>query len=251
MKIPMKNRNTLRMVAAMALTVATALGGNGLALAAGGGHGGGGGGGGHGGGGGGSHGGGGGGHFGGGSHAGGGGHFGGGAYAGGRSGFSGYGGHGGYGGYGGRVGYGGGYGWRGGYGGWGYGALGVGLFFAALPLYYSTLWADGVPYFYADDNYYQWDSSAGEYQTVTPPPEVERQAATQSADLIAYPKNGQSDAQAATDKTECRAWAATQSGFDPQAAAAATGTSNGAGMKHSDFMRAQAACLDGRGYSVQ
>jgi hypothetical protein len=128
--------------------------------------------------------------------------------------------------------------------------LGIGLYFAALPLYYSTLWADGVPYFYAEDNYYQWDSSAGEYQTVTPPPEVERQAATQSADLIAYPKNGQTDAQQATDKLECRAWAATQSGFDPQAAAA-TGAANGAGMKRSDYMRAQVACLDGRGYSVQ
>jgi hypothetical protein len=192
---------------------------------------------------------------------GGGGHFGGGAYAGGRSGFSGYGGHGGYGGYGGRVGYGGGYrggyggyhggyGWRGGYGGWGLGVLGVGVYFAALPLYYSTWWSDGVPYFYADDNYYQWDSAVGEYQTVTPPPEVERQATAQSPDLMAYPKTGQSDAQQATDKTECRAWATTQTGADPQAPVVA-GTDNGSAAKHSDYMRAQAACLAGRGYSVQ
>jgi len=79
---------------------------------------------------------------------------------------------------------------------------------------------------------------------------VERQAANQSADVIAYPKNGQSDAQAATDKAQCGAWAATQTGFDPQAAAAA-GASSSASMKHSDFLRAEAACLDGRGYSVQ
>jgi hypothetical protein len=78
----------------------------------------------------------------------------------------------------------------------------LGLYFATLPFYYSTLWADGVPYYYADDNYYQWDSNVGQYETVNPPAEVQRQAAMQSPNLIAYPKNGQSEAQQATDKSE-------------------------------------------------
>lgn len=146
---------------------------------------------------------------------------------------------------GGRGGYHGGYGWHGGYGGWGWGGLGVGLYFATLPYYYSTFWNAGVPYYYADDNYYQWDSSLGQYETVNPPPDVQRQA-EQASNLIAYPKNGQAQAQQAADKADCSTWAASQSGFDP------THTSTTESVnKHSDYMRAQAACLEGRGYSVQ
>jgi hypothetical protein len=247
---------TQRMLLVLAASLAvTAIGYSDIAIA----HpGGGGGGGGHSGGGGG-HSGGGGGHFVGGGHFGGGGHgfTGHGGYAGGY----GRGWHGGYGGGGYRGGYGGwhggygyrsgwgGYGWRGGYGGWGWGGLGIGLYFATLPFYYSTLWADGVPYYYADDNYFQWDSTVGQYQTVDPPVEVKRQAATMSPDLIAYPKNGQTETQQASDKSECRNWAVAQSGFDPSQSTTAGATSGS--TKRSDYMRAQAACLDGRGYSVE
>jgi hypothetical protein len=124
----------------------------------------------------------------------------------------------------------------------------LGLYFSALPLYYSTYWWDGIPYYYADDTYYTWDGPANEYQTVSPPPEVEQQAQSQvGGDLIAYPKNGQSDQQQAKDKSDCRQWAATQSGYNPTAApAATTATSN-----QWDYQRAQAACLEGRGYSVK
>lgn len=246
-------KRTTGMVLAAALT---AFAWSGAALA----HGGGGGGGGGHGGGGGGHGGGGSGHGGGGGHFSGGGHFGGGGYRGGYGGHyggggyrGGYGGHYGGGGYrggygrGGYGGYRGGYGWRGGYGGWGWGwgGLGIGLYFAALPYYYSTFWDAGVPYYYADDNYYQWDSNVGQYQTVNPPAEVQRQA-EQSSSLIAYPKNGQTQAQQTADKSDCTTWAASQSGFDPTQTATTEPTS-----KHSDYMRAQAACLEGRGYSVR
>jgi hypothetical protein len=66
-------------------------------------------------------------------------------------------------------------------------------------------------------------------------------------DLIAPPKNGQSEAQQAKDKYECHHWATTQSGFDPTQGAPAAGTAS----KRTDYMRAQEACLDGRGYSVR
>ncbi len=238
----------------------------------------GGGGGGHGGGGGG-HGGGGGGHGGGfgGGHGGGfsGGHAGGfsgghtGSYAGGYGGYhGGYGGYGGYrggyygGGYRGGYGYGwhGGYGgWRGGYwGGWGGGCwgcwglgwgLGLGLYFGALPYYYSTYYWGGVPYYYADNTYYNWDPNASQYVTVAPPSGLQAQVAGSApaagTDLIAYPKNGQSTDQQAKDKFDCHQWAVGQSGFDPS-----TGSS-AAANKRNDYMRAQAACLEGRGYSVQ
>jgi len=91
--------------------------------------------------------------------------------------------HGGYGGY--RGGYGG---YRGGYGGYpgGYGVarrlrlagrlrwygpvgLGrprVGLYFANSALYYSTVWWDGVPYYYADNTYYRWNGTVNQLRNV-------------------------------------------------------------------------------------
>jgi hypothetical protein len=198
---------------------------------------------------------------GGGGHAGGGGgHVGGGAahvggYGGGyRGGYGGYRGGYGYGGWRGGYGYGG---WHGGWGGWGccgwgwWGpTLGLGLYFSTLPLYYSTYWWDGVPYYYADNNYYVYDPNSAQYQTVAPPPSVAAQAQpgvsapSGGADLIVYPKNGQNDEQTARDKYECYQWAASQSGYDPAQGTAANPS------KRTDYMRAQAACLTGRGYSV-
>jgi hypothetical protein len=188
-----------------------------------------------------------------------------------------YSGHGSYTGQGGaRFGsYGGGYhGLRGGYGyygGWGWGGLGYGLFFAGLPLYYSTLWWNGVPYFYADANYYAWNSTAGEYETVRPPPEIASQVATQdpaAADLFAYPKDSQSTDQQAQDRSACQRWAAGQTGFDPAqpsriptptptptptppANATVAAATLAIPATRQDYLRAQAACLEARGYSVQ
>jgi hypothetical protein len=194
-------------------------------------------------------------------HAGGGGgHFGGGgghAVAGGHAYGGGYRGGYGYGGYRGGYGWHGGYygGWRGGWGwgccgwGWGWAGLGLGLYFATLPLYYQTYWWDGVPYYYANNNYYIYDPNVRQYETVAPPDGLAAQVGAQpgngSSDIIAYPKNGQSADQQARDKFECHQWAASQSGVDPTSGAAA------APEKRNDYMRAQAACLEGRGYSVQ
>jgi hypothetical protein len=165
-------------------------------------------------------------------------------------------GHGGYGGF--RGGYGGfrggyGYGWRGGFWGpwgWGLGGLGLGLYFATLPYYYSTYWWGGVPYYYADNTYYTWNSGVGQYQTVAPPPEVQSQLGAQGSasatDLIAYPKNGQSQEQLGKDKFECHKWAVGQTGFDPTQPGGGSAPAN-----RSNYLRAQSACLEGRGYSVK
>ena len=199
--------------------------------------------------------------YGGGGHGGGGGSHGG--FGGGHSGYAGargFGGHhyGGYGGY--RGGYGG---WRGGYGG-GYGGwgLGYGLLWATLPFDYSTYWWGGVPYYYADDNYYTWDADANAYQTVEPPVQVANQVAAQTtSDLFAYPKNGQSAELQARDRKECSGWASDQTGFSagivnaPPAtqenASAAPATTPNLPATRQNFMRAEAACLEARGYSVQ
>jgi hypothetical protein len=171
---------------------------------------------------------------------------------------------GGYGGY--RGGYGyrgyGGYGWRGyggwgwgGWGPWGWGGLGLGLYFATLPYYYSTYWWGGVPYYYADNTYYQWDGTVGQYVTVAPPAGLVQQQGGQSGgapagqaasqDLMVYPKNGQSEEQTKKDKYECHKWASGQTGFDP------TQAGGSAPNRRSDYVRAQMACLEGRGYSVK
>jgi hypothetical protein len=178
-------------------------------------------------------------------HAGGG-HGGGGAAVGHVGGGGGY--RGGYGGYHGGYGWRGGYGWHGGYGWygpWGWGGLGLGLYFATLPWYYSTYYWGGVPYYYADNTYYRWNGTVSQYETVSPPPGLQGQAAAPS-ELIAYPKNGQSQEQLGKDKFECHRWAADQTGFDPTQAGG--GPASGA---RSDYFRAQAACLEGRGYSVK
>ncbi len=225
----MNTRNLGRLAATALAVFALANAVPALAQRGGGGHGGGGG----------FHGGGGGGFHGGGGH-------GGGAFHGGARGFGG-GYHGGaYGrgrpGYGGGYGWGGrGYGWGGGYGLGGYGGagwLGYGLLFSTLPLAYSTYYWDGVPYYYADDNYYQWDSTADQYETVQPPAEVATQAAAApQAQLFAYPTNGQSETQQAKDRSDCQQWAAAQAGTDPST--------------HANNLKAQAACLTGKGYSVR
>ncbi len=108
---------------------------------------------------------------------------------------------------------------------------------------YSTYYWDGVPYYYADDNYYQWDSSANEYETVQPPPEVVNQAAATSQtapapiELFAYPKNGQTATQQAKDRSDCQQWATAQTGTEP--------------AKHANYLQAEEACLTGKGYSVR
>lgn len=183
-----------------------------------------------------------------------------GGFVGGRAGYGGW--HGGY--YGGWR---GGYGWRG-YGGWyrgwGWGGLGYGLFFGALPWYYSTYWWNGVPYYYADNTYYIWNRAVGQYETVSPPPEVANQAGSSAAPegskLFAYPKNGQTPEQQSKDRIECEQWAAAQTGFDPTVAGGVAGSTPGATampaaipspVMRQDYLRAQSACLGGRGYSVQ
>jgi len=172
------------------------------------------------------------------------------------------GGHGGgYGGGGGRGGR-GGFGHRGfrgrgfGYGGFGFyddfGLLGYGLYFDALPYYYSTYWWGGVPYYYANDNFYQWNGSVGQYETVHAPQSLANQVTAQGADLnlFAYPTNGQTTEQQATDRVECQKWATGQAGIDsPPVGGAATISVPAA--KRQDYLRAQAACLQGRGYSVK
>ena len=118
----------------------------------------------------------------------------------------------------------------------------LGIYINTLPPDYATVWVAGVPYYYADDVYYNVAPGRG-YVVVAPPPGIDTtQTAAPPApapvapDPIFYPRNNQSPEQTEADRRACNAWATTQ----PQAMADAK-----------VFERATDACMDGRGYSVR
>jgi opacity protein-like surface antigen len=131
--------------------------------------------------------------------------------------------------------------------------IGIGL--RVLPPFYTTVWFGGIPYYYADGSYYVWRGEQQEYVVTDPPsndlsttpPPAATEPATQ--DTYAYPKSGQSEAQQSTDRYECHSWAAQQSGFDPTQPLGGVSADQSTG-KRNDYLRAERACLTGRGYSV-
>ena len=157
--------------------------------------------------------------------------------------------------------------WRGGYWGGGYWprawyGSGFNWFLPVLPLAYATYWWGGVPYYYANDAYYTYDSSYDGYVATDPPPisgntdssggatapngapagdPSQGGAPPQSQGAVGqvfmYPKNGQSVEQQTTDKAECQQWATQQAGQVAQ--------------NPSDYQRAMVACVEGRGYSAR
>ncbi len=129
----------------------------------------------------------------------------------------------------------------------------VGLLIPTLPNYCTTLWVGGVPYYYADNVYYAWQPAQNGYVVVDPPSDVAPTDAPPpppaAGDLFVYPKNGQSQEQQAADEYECHLWAQQQTGFDP--------TQPDGGVppgeverSRNNYLRAQSACLLGRGYQV-
>jgi hypothetical protein len=135
-----------------------------------------------------------------------------------------------------------------------------------LPAVYATYWWGGVPYYYADNVYYTWNSGYNGYVVTDPPPaagdegsadsDVSADTSSDSADdgaqtdhgggdnIYSYPRNSQSEEQQATDRFECHKWAVAQSGFDPTRGSQTSGN-------RVDYRRAMIACLDGRGYSAR
>ena len=130
-----------------------------------------------------------------------------------------------------------------------------GLFVNVLPPFYTTLWFGGIPYYYADNVYYRWDPVQSGYIVSEPPPgsnvdDNNPPATPPDADIFVYPKNGQSDEQKSTDRYECYRWAVDQSGFDPTKTAGGVNDADVAN-KRDQYHRAEAACLEGRGYTVK
>lgn len=129
----------------------------------------------------------------------------------------------------------------------------MGAFVPVLPPFYTTVWFSGLPYYYANDTYYTWVDAQHEYQVVPPPAETDSVGTTQpppSDNVFVYPKNGQSSERQAQDRYECHHSAVEQTGYDPTQAGGGV-LPEVAAARRSDYFRAQAACLDARGYSVR
>jgi hypothetical protein len=127
-----------------------------------------------------------------------------------------------------------------------------GLILPILPAFYTTVWFRGIPYFYADETYYLWDPAARGYVVTAPPQDPAAGVTTAPAvdQPIVYPKNGQTEAQQATDRYECHNWARQQSGFDPTEVQGGVDAQQVA-ARRSQYQRAEQACLESRGYTVR
>jgi hypothetical protein len=129
----------------------------------------------------------------------------------------------------------------------------LGAFVPILPPFYTRVWFGGLPYYYANDTYYIWDDGHQEYEVVQPPAGIDAAGTTQppaSDSIFVYAKNGQSSEQMERDRYECHHSAVEQTGYDPTKAGGGVPPQTAA-TKRADYFRAQAACLDARGYSVK
>lgn len=118
-----------------------------------------------------------------------------------------------------------------------------GVVIDGLPAFATLLTIGAVTYWYANGTYYR-AVPAGGYEVVAPPPGADDPLPGAQRTFV-YPREGQSAEKQADDEYECHRWAVGQSGYDPTAA-----NPGNAGARP-DYNRAQAACLEGRGYTVK
>jgi hypothetical protein len=121
----------------------------------------------------------------------------------------------------------------------------VGAFVSVLPSYYTTVWSCGISYYYANDAYYRWNGAQRAYEVVEPLTEIAAPGTTPASGsraIFAYARNGQPPQQQARDRDECHRSAVEQAGGDVPPEVAAS--------RQDNAFRAEAACLDARGYSV-
>jgi hypothetical protein len=120
---------------------------------------------------------------------------------------------------------------------WVVGVPPLGIVVPYLPPAYVSLTVGDVPYYYANGVYY---TGAPEGYVVVNPPATVAQAApvpvSPPPTLIIYPRDGQTTAQAESDRAACNDWAGAQPGGRGDAAT---------------FQRGFATCMEGRGYTVK
>lgn len=136
----------------------------------------------------------------------------------------------------------------------------IGAVVPALRAFATLVVLGGVQYYYANEAYYRYLPQHGGYEVVAPPEAAPvapttpagygASAPPPSDNVFIYPKNGQSPDQQARDRYECHRWAADQTAFDPTRPAGGVAP-EAAAAKRADYVRAQQACLEARGYTVR
>ncbi len=69
--------------------------------------------------------------------------------------------------------------------------------------------------------------------------------------VFIYPRQGQSEALQARDRYECHLWAVDRTGCDPTQPSTGSMPKDRLAQVRADYFRAQAACLEGRGYTMR
>ena len=137
----------------------------------------------------------------------------------------------------------------------------VGLLVPYLPYYVRMIPYNGTSYYYADQTYYVWNDTKRQFQVTAAPAGINSSAAMRPVAPMAmqappemrvfiYPKNGQSADQQTRDRNECARWAVDQSHFDPAQPGIAASSAQGMQLRDA-YYRAQAGCLEARGYTVK
>ncbi|MEX8504363.1 DUF6515 family protein [Leptothrix ochracea] len=128
-----------------------------------------------------------------------------------------------------------------------------GIIINDLPTFATLVTVGALSYYYVNGTYYRPLMVEGvrSYEVVAPPVAGGEGGVTAPApsQLFVYPRQAQSAEQQSTDEYECHHWAADRSGYDPTVRA--TGGANSTSSGRADYQRAQAACLEGRGYTVR
>lgn len=123
----------------------------------------------------------------------------------------------------------------------------VGAVVTTLPVGFIAFSLGALTYYFVNDTYYVWDEPREAYMVVEKPEGAEQAIADETAGrLFVYPKEGQSEEQQARDRYECHRWAVTESRVDPTLE-----NETYSNEQRSDYQRAMAACLEGRGYTVK
>lgn len=114
-----------------------------------------------------------------------------------------------------------------------------------LPDYAREVWIGSSLFFLAAGAYYLYQADSQDYVVVQPPVAVPAQPVSNGYDVVAYPINGQTQAQVEQDRYDCYRWAVEQSRFDP-----ATVTYAPDASVVQTYRQAQGSCLNSRGYQV-
>jgi hypothetical protein len=124
-----------------------------------------------------------------------------------------------------------------------------GVVVTGLPAFRTLVTIGGLSYFYLNGVYYR--QQAEDRYEVVPTPVASGGSPSgggSPSKVFVYPRQGQTAERQSSDEYECHRWAVGQAGFDPSSVAVGQSADVD---KRGDYQRAQAACLEGRGYTVR